>query len=151
MIYKQILFDYDNIINNDSEKNIEKYFIKEENYISLYALEGNFIIYDKKVYICFSKCIDRYEKKINNVKLYINHLREENKHLIHFIPMNCLEYNVSKKIYKMNKDSNLEFVIEKINGLNKNMINYYFILRNNFDLENPLIKEEFVSFFNLLN
>jgi hypothetical protein len=104
-------------------------------------------------------CNKSYIQTFNNIQLYINEMREI-KNKVNYIPFEHISINVNKKVFKLNKYSNLEFIIEENILDNKEPINsdydykeniiYYFILKNNYDLENPLIKEELISFFDLL-
>jgi hypothetical protein len=156
MLYKQILFCPNTSINIDK---LEKYFSHNENNISIYSTEGLYTIMNNYIYNINTMCNKSYIQTFNNIQLYINEMREI-KNKVNYIPFEHISINVNKKVFKLNKYSNLEFIIEENILDNKEPINsdydykeniiYYFILKNNYDLENPLIKEELISFFDLL-
>lgn len=139
------------IINNIAIK-LKDYFLYSDKYLNIYTDEGIYMIDDKE--ILFLTAID---KKINIIENYYEkftlivdssfYKKEKNTSIN---GKNILAFKVEKEIYKINKNSNLSFIIEH-NKSDNDINDIYFELENNDDIEQLFIKKEIIEFLSMLN
>jgi hypothetical protein len=143
-------------------KRLNEQYIDSETYIQIYSTDGIYRVNDKIVnkLKCIDKDIQIYEKYYENFTLIVDtsYYELENVNAIH---SEHISRCIKRSFFKLNKNSNLQLVIEGIilDKLNSNKSKYeniksndiYFELQNSTDINDALVKKELIVFLSLLN
>lgn len=135
---------------NKNKEEIKKYLIKEIKNKKILSSEGIMQISNKDENIYYLEIVDGPVENyfINNIEFILDNSYwiENEKNLCWQIPENHIELNITKFIYKLNKTSPLELVIEKQEN---NITDFYFTMNKKneyFDWHNDVL-----TFIDILN
>ena len=139
---------------NDVSEVFKEYLIKTETHIKLYTDEGIYQIDDQK--ICFLDTCDEDIQIINNYYKNFTVIVDPssfNKNIVSSIHgQTHLSFQIKKKYYKMNKNSNVQMIIKYCLNDNKFVPNdIYFESDKNIDINDLFIKKEIIEFLSMLN
>jgi hypothetical protein len=125
-----------------------------ENYINVFTDEDIYIINDKDIFILNSidKDIVTYDKYYNDFTLIVDPSFLNKVKTSSINGETHLSFQIRKEIYKMNKHSNIEMIIEYYFKNNKFIPNdIYFEIDKDIDINEFLIKKEIIEFLSVLN
>ena len=137
---------------------INDYLLQYETYIKIYSIEGIFKINESII-----KKLISIDKEIIIIKNYYedfsllldtSYFHEE---LATNIPFEHITTNMKRCIFKLDKKSNVELVIEgstmnvSLNKWGFKPNDMYFQINENIDINDALIKKEIILFLSLLN
>ena len=135
---------------------LEKHYINCENYIQLYTNEGFFRIEKNNIYSLEPVDIDVkiYEKYFNDFTLIVDLSYFKKTSITCIYGNNHLSTSIKRDIYKINKQSKLQLVIENhesdLSG-HYNPSDIYFELDGNNNINELFIKQDIIEFLSLLN
>ena len=139
---------------NELSNNFKSLLIDKKQYIILYTEEGIYEINNKLIYRLeqIDRDIKQYENFYNEFTLIIDP-SFFNKHIeTSIIGTKHISNQIVKYIYKLNKKSDLNLIIEYNSNDSKMIENYiYFELNKEIDIDEIFIKKELIEFLSLLN
>lgn len=149
---KLFLKDY-NILNI---KNIihllDKYLVNKTIYYDVYSSEGHFIIATNNIYKIehIDKSCKIYEKYANNLSIIVDN-SITNKKEIHQIPEDSIVIPIKNLHYAIDKKSKINLVIQMSSECDETILDLYFEINEDVDVNNIFIKNELNVFLSLLN
>ena len=139
---------------NELSNNFKSLLIDKKQYIILYTEEGIYEINNKLIYRLeqIDRDIKQYENFYNEFTLIIDP-SFFNKHIeTSIIGTKHISNQIVKYIYKLNKKSDLNLIIEYYLHDSKMIENdIYFELNKEIDINEIFIKKEIIEFLSLLN
>ena len=139
---------------NELSNNFKSLLIDKKQYIILYTEEGIYEINNKLIYRLeqIDRDIKQYENFYNEFTLIIDP-SFFNKHIeTSIIGTKHISNQIVKYIYKLNKKSDLNLIIEYNSNDSKMIENdIYFELNKEIDIDEIFIKKELIEFLSLLN
>lgn len=140
----------------DIQNLLESYLITSEYYIQIYTNEGIYKIEKNNIYSLepLDKDIEIYKNYYNNFTLIVDSSYFKKTYVSSIYGNTHLSLNIKKNIYKLNKTSKIQLVIE--NNDNKLFDNFvpfdiYFESNENIDINELFIKQEINEFLSVLN
>ena len=125
-----------------------------ENYINVFTDEGIYLINDKDVFLLNSmdKDIITYEKFYKGFTLIVDPSFFKRDKVTSINGETHLSFQIKKDHYKMNKNSDIEMVIEHYFQNNKFSPNdIYFEFKKDIPIDEILVKQEIIEFLSVLN
>ena len=139
---------------NELSNNFKNLLIDTKQYIVLYTEEGIYEINNKLIYHLeqIDRDIKKYENFYNEFTLIVDP-SFFNKHIeTSIIGTKHISNQIVKYIYKLNKKSDLNLIIEYNSNDSKMIENdIYFELNKEIDIDEIFIKKELIEFLSLLN
>ena len=139
---------------NELSNNFKNLLIDTKQYIILYTEEGIYEINNKLIYHLeqIDRDIKKYENFYNEFTLIVDP-SFFNKHIeTSIIGTKHISNQIVKYIYKLNKKSDLNLIIEYNSNDSKMIENdIYFELNKEIDIDEIFIKKELIEFLSLLN
>jgi hypothetical protein len=138
-------------------KSLEKYLYNTYSYYDIYSKEGHFNVDGSNIYNLIHN--DNENKSINNfVSNYsiIIDYSETKKEKINYLPHDHIILPIKNLYYKLNENSKIQLLIQ-INWDVKTEVNetiildFYFVIEEEKDINNIFIKNELNVFLSLLN
>jgi len=133
----------------------EYYYIKSETYIQIYGVDGIYKIDESSIkkLNCNDNDIKILKNYYNNFTLIVD-TSYYTIETVNKIPSEHISNKIIKYFYKINKQSNLNLIIECSEKNSSNSItptDIYFEIEESIDINNLLIKKEIIEFLSLLN
>ena len=134
---------------------LTSYLVEEERYNQIYSIDGIYLIDEKNTtkLICIDNDIQILKNYYENFTLIVDpsYYLSETANAIN--PQHII-IKIKRQIYKLNKASMIQLVIEgraleNFDNMTPNDI--YFEMPNNIDINNILVKKELIEFLSLLN
>lgn len=134
---------------------LKPYLVEEESYNQIYSIDGIYLIDEKNItkLISIDNDIKILENYYDNFTLIVDpsYYVSENANAID--PQHIV-IKIKRQIYKLNKASSIQLVIEGRTLENQDSMtpnDIYFEMPNNSDINNILVKKELIEFLSLLN
>ena len=129
-----------------NKSKLNQLYKREKNITMIYSLKGIYEIQKDEIYEINIKdeeieCVQIKEYECILDKSIIKFGKNQNQ-----IPFDHILVNIKKKIYKLNEDSLVEFIVENVNN---NIKDYYFNVKDN--LNTYEIKNEIYTFLSDIN
>ena len=148
-------FNLNNLISK--LKNLEKYLYNTDCYYDIYSKEGNFNVDGSNIYNLLH--VDNETKTINNfLSTYsiIVDYSETKKEKNNYLPIDSIILPVKNLYYKLNNNSKITLVIQvnwdvKLEVNEIIILDSYFVIEEEKDVNNIFIKNELNVFLSLLN
>ena len=141
------------ILNNISDLFRDK-LVYSETYINVLTDESMYIINNKD--ICLLNSIDKdiitYQNYYKDFTLIVDKSFFNKDKVLSVIGETNLSFQIKKDYYKMNKNSNIQMIIEYY-FVNNKFIPYdiYFEIDKDIDINEFLVKKEIIEFLSVLN
>ncbi len=140
----------------DIQSLLKNNFVNSEQYIRIFTNEGIYQIEQNNIFNLspFDADIKIYKNYYKNFTMIVDNSYFKKESVLSIYGNNHLSSNIRRDIYKLNKQSKFNIVIEnndsKILG-NFMPIDFYFESNENIDINELFIKQEINEFLSLLN
>jgi len=149
---KLFIKDYNLLNINNIIQLQDKYLVNKTNYYDAFSSEGHFNITNNKIYRIdnIDKCSIQYEKYANNFTILIDN-SITNKKEVYQIPVDSIIIPTKILHYSLDKKSKIKMIIQMINDSSETILDFYFEINEEVDINNIFIKDELNVFLSLLN
>ena len=141
------LFNIKNIIHL-----LDKYLVNKTNYYDVFSSDGHFNIDNNNIYKIdhVDKCSRIYEKYTNDVSIIVDN-SITNKKEVNQIPVDSIAIPVKNLYYSLDKKSKIKLLIQMSNESDESILDFYFEINEDVDVNNIFIKNELNVFLSVLN
>jgi hypothetical protein len=140
---------------SDIKKNLTNLLDETLIYMEVYTDEGIYHVDTKNTYRLEPKDSELtiHENFFDKMTLIVDNSFFEKKEEKNIHGSNYIEKKIKKQIYKLNKKSDLQFIIEMVENLEKKHItnDIYFEYKKQVDIKELFIKQEIIEFLSMLN
>ena len=141
------LFNIKNIIHL-----LDKYLVNKTNYYDVFSSQGHFHIATNNIYKIdhIDKSCKIYEKYANNFSIILDNSITHKKE-VHQIPEDSIVIPVKNLHYAIDKRSKINLLIQMSSEFDETILDFYFEINEDIDVNNIFIKNELNVFLSLLN
>lgn len=131
---------------------LDKYLVNKTNYYDVFSSEGHFNILTNNIYKIehIDKSSKIYEKYSNDFCIIVDYSLI-NKKEVHQIPVDSIIIPVNNFHYAIDKKSKINLVIQMSSECDETILDFYFEINEDVDVNNIFIKNELNVFLSLLN
>jgi len=131
---------------------LDKYLVNKTNYYDVFSSEGHFNIANNNIYKIdhIDKCSKIYEKYSHGCSIIVDN-SITNKKEVNQIPVDSIVIPIKMLQYSTDKKSKIKLLIQMSSETDESILDFYFEINEEVDVNNIFIKNEINVFLSLLN